>query len=103
LSQEKTAGAFPRRWLRFIGCNATGSPRQNRPDRMQHFLKAPVGPARARIVSAELFDQLLVAVNDPDAAFNVRFGREAATALTGALESRAGRDANRVRDAWDTS
>ena len=43
---------------------------------MQHFLKRPPASARARIVAAELLDELLVAVDDPMAAFHARFGGE---------------------------
>jgi hypothetical protein len=43
---------------------------------MQHFLKRPPASARARIVAAELLDELLVAVNDADTAFHAGFGRE---------------------------
>jgi hypothetical protein len=70
---------------------------------MQHFLKAAVRPARARVVAAELLDEFLVTVDDAEAALHVRLGREAATTLTGALESTAGRSADRGRCAWDTS
>jgi len=70
---------------------------------MQQFLKTFVRPAWARVVAAELFDEFFVAVNNPHAAFDVRLGREASPALTGSLESKAGRDGDRVRSAWDTS
>jgi hypothetical protein len=40
---------------------------------MQHFLKPAVGAARAEIVPPELFDELLVAVNDAEAALHFRF------------------------------
>jgi hypothetical protein len=40
---------------------------------MQHFLKPAAGAARAEIVPAELFDKLLVAMNDAEAALHFRF------------------------------
>ncbi len=86
----------------FSGCSHGGSRRQKRPDFRQQFLKAFAGAAGAGVFSAELFEQFLVAMNDPHAAFDVRFGWEAALALTGALESRAGR-AGVTGFAWDTS
>ena len=46
---------------------------------MQHFLKPATGAAGARIVAAELFGQLFIAVNDAPAAFDLRFRREAST------------------------
>jgi hypothetical protein len=70
---------------------------------MQQFLKSLVGAAGAGVVAAEFFEELLVAVDDADAAFHVRFGREASAALTGALESRSARGSGRVREAWGTS
>src|SRR5688500_14077819 len=60
--------------------------RQKRPQRMQHFLKPLVGAAGARVVAAELFEQFLVAVDDADAALDVRLGGVAAAALAGALK-----------------
>ena len=46
----------------------------------------PAGrPARARIVAPEFFEQVLAAMDDAQAAFNVRFGGEAASAFAGAL------------------
>jgi hypothetical protein len=74
--------------------------RQKRPLRMQQFLKALARAARARVVSAELFGQLFVAMDDACAALDVCFGGETAAALTGSLESKVGR--NRWV-AWDTS
>ncbi|MBC7782339.1 MAG: hypothetical protein H7144_00750 [Burkholderiales bacterium] len=70
---------------------------------MQQFLKAFVGPTRARVVAPELLNKLFLAMHDALASFHVRLGREAATALTGALESRAGRDTVHVGSARDTS
>jgi hypothetical protein len=48
----------------------------NRPLFMQHFLKRLSASARARVVAAELLDEILVAVDDSVAAFYGRFGRE---------------------------
>jgi hypothetical protein len=48
---------------------------------MQHFLKASAGAADARIVSAELFEELFVAVHDAVAALDVGFGGVAPAAL----------------------
>ena len=42
---------------------------------MQQLLKALPGAARAEIVPAELLSQLLVAVDDPESAPNLRLGR----------------------------
>jgi hypothetical protein len=100
--------AAPRKGVRRISAadakvtwsNAAGSRRQKRPDRMQHFLKAFVRTAGARIVAPKLFDEFFVAMNDPDATLHVGFGREASATLTRALESRV--DLSR-RYAWDTS
>jgi hypothetical protein len=97
--QKKPPAAF----LRLEGStvnNAAGSRRQNRPESMQHFLKAFAGSTWAWIVAAEFFDEFFVAVHDPHAALDMRLGGVASSALTGALESRA----DRIRcDAWDTS
>jgi hypothetical protein len=89
--------------VKFNGCNAPDSRRQNRPVRMQQFLKALVGSARARIFPAELFDELLIAVHDTRAALHMCFRWESAPALTGALESRGDRDTDRDGVAWCTS
>ena len=43
------------------------------PLRMQHFLKPATRAAWAEIVSAEFFDELLVAMNDAEAALHFRF------------------------------
>ena len=107
-ARAKIGGAWlRRRRVELTCCNALDWPRQKRPVRRQQFLKAFVRPARARIIAAELFDQLLVAVHDAQAALDVRLGREAAPAFTHPLESRAGRDTDLpndpVRVAWDTS
>jgi hypothetical protein len=45
-----------------------------RPERRQHFLKAPSGTARTQVVAPELLDQLLVAMHDAVAAPYLRFG-----------------------------
>jgi hypothetical protein len=42
---------------------------------MQRLLKALPGAARAEIVPTELLSQLLVAVDDPESAPNLRLGR----------------------------
>src|SRR5450830_846307 len=42
---------------------------------MQQLLNALRGAARAEIVPAELLSQLLVAVDDPESAPNLRLGR----------------------------
>ena len=42
---------------------------------MQQLLKAPARSARAEVVAPELLDELLVAVDDPEAAPNLRLGR----------------------------
>ena len=55
------------------------------------------GDRRSRTVLAT---KLFVAMDDADAAFDVRLGRESPPALTAALESRSD---VRVRFAWDTS
>lgn len=57
---------------------------------MQHFLKTPPGTARAGVVSAELFDELLVAVHDLHTPFHAGLGREALSAFTDGLERRHG-------------
>jgi hypothetical protein len=69
---------------------------------MQQFLKPAAGTARAWVVTAELFEKLLVAVHDALAAFDARLGREAFATLTRGLETRRRRG---VRDAlsWHTS
>jgi len=54
---------------------------------MQQFLKPTAGQARAGIVAAELFDQVLVTVHDPVAALDVRLGREATPTLARRFET----------------
>jgi hypothetical protein len=46
-------------------------------------LKPATGAAGAEVISSKLLGQLLVAVNDPHAAPDARFGREASTSLAG--------------------
>jgi hypothetical protein len=58
---------------------------------MQHFLKAFIRAAGARIISAELLEQFLVTVYDAVATLHVRLGREPSPTLTRPLESRVGR------------
>jgi hypothetical protein len=41
---------------------------------MQQFLKTPPGAAGAGVVAAEFLDQLFVAMDDPLAALDARFG-----------------------------
>jgi hypothetical protein len=55
---------------------------------MQQFLKPAGGTARAWVVATELFSQLFVAMDNAEAAFDLRFRRETFTALAGALEKR---------------
>jgi hypothetical protein len=55
---------------------------------MQQRLKSARGAARTRIVAAERFDELLVAVDDTAAALDAGLRRQAAAALTRDLESR---------------
>jgi hypothetical protein len=54
-------------------------------------VEMPSGAARTWIVAPELFDELLLAVYEPDTAFDLRFRREAFPALAGDLESTVGR------------
>src|SRR4051794_12073320 len=84
--------------------NDSDSRRQNRPDFMQQFLKPLVRATRAGVITAELFQQLLIAVNHSCAAFHVRFRGIPAAALAGALKSRGGRGMDRRGScAWCTS
>src|SRR5262245_30554716 len=69
---------------------------------MQHRLKAPSGPAGARIFAAEALEQVLVAVNHLVAALDVRLGRVALLTLAAWLESRPGRGSD-CGVAWATS
>jgi len=54
---------------------------------MQQRLKAAAGSTDTRIVTAELFHQFLIAVDEAIAALDVRFRRETAPAFTAPLES----------------
>jgi len=57
---------------------------------MQQRLKSLPGAARARVVAAELFDQLLLpAAHEAQPALDARFARKALTALGRHLETRA--------------
>jgi len=49
---------------------------------MRQLLKAPSRSARAEVVPAELLDELLVAVDDPEAAPNLRLGRVSLSSAT---------------------
>jgi hypothetical protein len=53
---------------------------------MQHFLKAAFGAARTKIVAAELFQKLLVSVDDACAPPYSRLGGEAFATLAGEFE-----------------
>src|SRR5687767_14412984 len=71
--------------------NPSARRRRNRPVAMQQRLKSLPRSARARIVAAELLDQFLVAMDEPQPALDPRLTREALTPLRGDLESRGGR------------
>ena len=58
---------------------------------MQQFLKPAAGVARAWIVAAELFEELLVTVHDAMTAFDPGFRGEAFPAFTRRLETGIGR------------
>jgi hypothetical protein len=51
----------------------------------------PSGSARTWIIAAELFDELLIAVHEPETAFDLRLGWEAVSTLAGDLKSTVGR------------
>ena len=51
----------------------------------------PSRSARAWIVATELLDEFLIAVHEPETAFDLRLGREAFSTLAGDLESTVGR------------
>lgn len=57
---------------------------------MQQRLKRPRRAARAGVVAAELFGELLVATDDALATFDLCFGWEASTAFAHHFESRRG-------------
>lgn len=103
--KRTTADAYSRQPSLFVIWSSRCDLRpQNRPDRMQQFLKAAVRAARARIISPELFEQLFFAVDDAIAAFDVRFRWIAASSFARALKSGAGRSCRRGGlDAWGTS
>jgi hypothetical protein len=52
------------------------------------MLELSIRPARAWIITPELFDQFLIATNYTHAALDLRFRWEPFTALAGALEKR---------------
>src|SRR5687767_13038560 len=58
---------------------------------MQQFLKPTAGPARAWIVSPELFQKFLVPVYNAISAFDAGFRREPLAAFTRRLETEIGR------------
>jgi hypothetical protein len=47
------------------------------------------GAARAQVISPEFFFEQLIAVNESDASFDVRFGRETSAALAHRFEKNA--------------
>jgi hypothetical protein len=53
-------------------------------------LKPAAGATGADIVSAQLLEEILFAVDKPESGFHVRLGRESFAALTAALERRTG-------------
>jgi hypothetical protein len=61
---------------------------------MQHRLKSPARPTRARIIPSELLDELLTAMHDAIAALDVRLGWEPLTPFATDLESTRIRDAH---------
>jgi hypothetical protein len=97
---KKAPAAFLRLVGEFTSNKTGGSRRQNRPESMQHFLKAFARAAWARIVAAEFFDEFFIAMHDPHATLDAGLGGITSAAFTCALESRV--DRNRC-DAWDTS
>ena len=64
-----------------------GSRRQKHPLRKQQRLKRPRGAAWARVVSAELLDELLAVTNHSMSALDSRLRREALAPLARDLES----------------
>jgi hypothetical protein len=69
---------------------------------MQQRLKSLSRAARAKIIAAELFAQLDVAMNEAPAALDVGLGWERLPPLTRDVESRGGRR-NRDACAWQAS
>jgi hypothetical protein len=49
------------------------------------------GSARTRIIATELFHEFLIAVHEPETAFDLRLGWEAVSTLAGDLKSTVGR------------
>jgi hypothetical protein len=58
--------------------------------RRQQRFKAPPRATGAGVVATEFLAQLLVPVDNPVAALDVRLGQEAFASLAGELKSRAG-------------
>jgi hypothetical protein len=54
-------------------------------------VQMPSRSARAWIVATELFDELLIAVHEPETAFDLRLGWETFSTLAGDLKSTVGR------------
>jgi hypothetical protein len=54
-------------------------------------VEMPSRSARAWIVATELFDEFLIAVHEPETAFDLRLGWETFSTLAGDLESTVGR------------
>jgi hypothetical protein len=52
---------------------------------MQQFLKPTTRTAGTGIIATEFFEQLFVAVNDADAAFDVGFRRESPSTFAGSF------------------
>ncbi len=55
---------------------------------MQQFLKLPPGKARARVVTPQLFDQFLIAMDDPVTTLDMGFGWETLAALAHGVKTR---------------
>jgi hypothetical protein len=69
---------------------------------MQQLLKPAFRSAWARIVAAELLEQLLRAVDEPMTALHAGFRRETPATLASDLETEIGRGAW-LSASWDTS
>jgi hypothetical protein len=91
---EETAPSRTRPHLS-TGNNHGARRHRKRPLVRQHDLKPTAGPARARIVAPEFFDEFDVAVDEAQAALHACFGRIALTPFRADLESRAGRRVGR--------
>src|ERR1041384_4853546 len=76
-----------------LDANSRAAPRRrNRPEARQQRLKSLPRVARARIVAAELLEQLdRAALDRPPPALDARLARIALTPLAGPLESRGAR------------